>query len=124
MNSHLDISIFSSCPCQIIDALPSKLDILPETVSVSYICTAGTALPDSKVYCALQTKPLPEFRCSLLCLQCQAVNEATFRCPDEGGWQPIEERIEQLDGSLERSLKDVLCTDLPLTAAIGGSSIS
>uniref|UniRef100_A0A0C9QKZ6 TSA: Wollemia nobilis Ref_Wollemi_Transcript_29247_1074 transcribed RNA sequence n=1 Tax=Wollemia nobilis TaxID=56998 RepID=A0A0C9QKZ6_9CONI len=33
-------------------------------------------------------------------IECQAVNEATFRCPDEMGWQPQKIPIVPEDGSL------------------------
>ena len=41
-------------------------------------------------------------------LQMQAVNEATFRCPDEDGWQPNQEIIDHQDVSLHSQLQTAL----------------
>lgn len=40
----------------------------------------------------------------------RAVNEATFRCPDEMGWQPVEEPIAAEDGPVSRIRETVLPT--------------
>ncbi|KAK9803439.1 hypothetical protein WJX73_000976 [Symbiochloris irregularis] len=46
-------------------------------------------------------------------LEEQAVNEATFRCPDQDGWCPHEEMIDKSDGSLRAELHTSLqLTDL------------
>ncbi|KAF9618755.1 hypothetical protein IFM89_002450, partial [Coptis chinensis] len=36
-------------------------------------------------------------------LEQQAVNEATFRCPDEFGWKPQKSPIVPADGSITRT---------------------
>lgn len=40
---------------------------------------------------------------SRFAIERRAVNEATFRCPDEAGWQPQKEMIAKEDGSLSFS---------------------
>lgn len=49
-----------------------------------------------------------------LVLQAQARNEADFRVPDQGGWQPKHQPIDQL-----QSLKHVLRSALPLQDIAG-----
>ncbi|RDX93248.1 pcp, partial [Mucuna pruriens] len=44
----------------------------------------------------------------------QAANEATFRCPDELGWQPQQEPIVREDGGISRTRK----TSLPVDAIL------
>ncbi|GAB4835641.1 hypothetical protein Ancab_000549 [Ancistrocladus abbreviatus] len=43
-------------------------------------------------------------------IECQAVNEATFRCPDEMGWKPQKVPIIPGDGGISRTRK----TSLPV----------
>lgn len=49
-------------------------------------------------------------------MQARAVNNATFRCPDEAGAQPQNQMI---DSSAERTLQDHLYTDLPIQLLSG-----
>ena len=46
----------------------------------------------------------------------RAVNNATFRCPDEAGAQPQNQMI---DSSADRTLQDYLYTDLPIQLLSG-----
>jgi hypothetical protein len=46
--------------------------------------------------------------------QTQAFNEATFRIPDEDGWQPSHEKIDK-----QQPYDEVLSTDLPLPVIQG-----
>ena len=46
--------------------------------------------------------------------QVRAKNEASFRCPDQDGWQPNHEAINP-----EECIDSYLCTDLPIKAIIG-----
>lgn len=48
-------------------------------------------------------------------LESRAVNEATFRCPDQDGWQPYQQSIDCQAGSRG----DALLTPLPLNRLIG-----
>ncbi|KAI3971423.1 hypothetical protein MKW92_029202 [Papaver armeniacum] len=41
----------------------------------------------------------------------QAVNEATFRCPDELGWQPQKLQIISEDGDISRTRQTSCCDD-------------
>jgi hypothetical protein len=56
----------------------------------------------------------------LLLLQWQAYNEATFRVPDEDGWQPEQEPIED---SCECPLGTRLITRLPIPSLLGEDSL-
>lgn len=45
---------------------------------------------------------------SRFAIERQAVNEATFRCPDEKGWKPQKEPISRADGRITRVRETVL----------------
>lgn len=82
-------------------------------------CSSEGMLPPGQFPYLLNKHEIAHSSChtSKLCtaLQSRAVNEATFRCPDQDGWQPYQQSIDCQAGSRG----DALLTPLPLNRLIG-----